>query len=284
MIITSLLFFWLRSGQALKQNNYRRRRGRSQKKLDFGRFIRSLKIVFVITLSILALYLFSQSPFFALQEIEGRGLQRISLSELTKESGLSKGQNLFQVDTDQVKRRLLKDPLIERAEVKRRFPRTIVIEIKERQPRALFLANDTFLVIDRKGYCLDKISSMRSYNLPIITGVRPSTTELGKKVSSSWDMVSILAALDPDVQNFFSEFNIAGKDQLIAYSREGIPILLGSSENLSQKLHVAVSFMESLNSAIPVEYVDIRAVNAPAVKYTRTGGTNGEKLYNTDKT
>ncbi|HHW41542.1 MAG TPA: FtsQ-type POTRA domain-containing protein [Syntrophomonadaceae bacterium] len=268
----------------MKQNTYRRRRGRSRKKLDIRRFAGVLKTVFVITLTIMALYLFSQSPFFALQEIEGKGLQRISLSELTEESGLSKGQNLFRVDTDRVKRRLLKDPLIERAEVKRRLPRTIVIEIKERQPRALFLANDAFLVIDRKGYCLDKISSMRSYNLPIITGIKASTTELGKKVSSSRDMISILAALDPDVQNFFSEFNIAGKEQLIAYSREGIPVLLGSSDNLSQKLHVAVSFMKSLNSAMPVEYVDIRAVNAPAVKYQQIGGTNGEKLYNTDKT
>lgn len=243
-----------------------------------------IRFISVLILGVMAFYLFSQSPFFAVQRIEGKGLQHLSLSGLIQESGLSKGQNIFRIDTAQVRRRLTKDPLIERVEVKRLLPHTIVIEVTERQPRALFLAKDTLLVIDRAGYCLDKISAMRSYNLPVITGIKPGSTELGKRVSSNKEMMSVLAVLDPELQNFFSEFNISGKEQIIAYSRDGVPILLGSSDDLKRKLQVAVSLLENLSSPIPVEYVDVRAVNAPAIKYHQPGGTTGEKLYNTDKT
>lgn len=266
------------------KDSYRRRRKKKHKKLDIKRFAKLIRFISVLILGVMAFYLFSQSPFFAVQRIEGKGLQHLSLSGLIQESGLSKGQNIFRIDTAQVRRRLTKDPLIERVEVKRLLPHTIVIEVTERQPRALFLAKDTLLVIDRAGYCLDKISAMRSYNLPVITGIKPGSTELGKRVSSNKEMMSVLAVLDPELQNFFSEFNISGKEQIIAYSRDGVPILLGSSDDLKRKLQVAVSLLENLSSPIPVEYVDVRAVNAPAIKYHQPGGTTGEKLYNTDKT
>ncbi|MGB9792177.1 MAG: cell division protein FtsQ/DivIB [Thermacetogeniaceae bacterium] len=239
----------------------------------------------MLFLVVLALYYFSQSPLFAVQRIEVEGLQRLTRSELIQESGLSKGQNIFRIDTNQVKKRLQKDPLIEQVAVKRFLPHTVIIRIKERQPRALFLAGSTLLVIDANGYCLDRVSAGRSYDLPVITGLKPSSKELGEKVSSSEDMRLLLAVLTPELQSFFSEFNLSERHRIIAYSREGIPILLGSSEDLEKKIEVAISLLKSITSLPPVEYIDVRAVNAPAVKYrNNVGGTGREKLYNTDKT
>lgn len=263
---------------------YKKKRRRACKKLDIRRFVRIMKLVFMLFLIVMALYYFSQSPLFAVQKIEVEGLQHLTYSELIQESGLNKGQNIFRIDTDQIKKRLLRDPLIEQIAVKRFMPHTIIIKIKERQPRALFLANSTLLVIDANGYCLDRLSAGRSYDLPVITGLKPISIELGERVSTSEEIKLLLAALRPELQSFFSEFNLSEKNRIIAYSREGIPVLLGSTEDLEKKIAVAVSLLKSANSLPPVEYIDVRAVNAPAIKYrNNVAGTKGEKLYNTDK-
>lgn len=257
-------------------SNRRRRRGT----VGLKRLLKALRAVLVSAIAILAVYLFSQSPLFALQDIEGRGLRQLSLPEITRLSGLNLGMNLFQIDTAQVQRRLLKDPLIAQAEVKRRFPHTVIITIKERQPCALFLAGETLLVIDRQGYILDQSTTDRPYNLPIITGPKAVTTRPGQKVCQDRELGNVLTALDSQTQVFFSEFHIAGRDQLVAYSRDGIPVLLGSPEQLKQKLQTAITFLGSLDTSVPVSYVDIRAVNAPAVKYAQRAGNRGENLYN----
>jgi len=254
---------------------------RKYKQQDLHKFLRTLNKILVCTVGVLGLYCFSQSSFFALKNIEVQGLKRLSSAEVTKKSGLSKGRNLFQIDLAQAKKRLLAHPLIERVEVKRHLPQTVLIKLQEREPRALFLIDHNFLVLDQKGFCVDKITSLEPYDLPIITGLTPSSTALGEQVSRNRSLVKVLTALDGDVQSFFSEVNLAVPDHIRGYSREGIPVLLGTPENLPEKFRLAVSFLGSLKNAEAVEYVDIRTVQAPAVKYLENKAQKREKSVST---
>ncbi|MDH7576420.1 MAG: FtsQ-type POTRA domain-containing protein [Bacillota bacterium] len=256
-----------------------RRSRRKNSRQDLRNFLKTLNIILFCAAGVFALYCFSQSPFFALQYLEVEGLKRLSLAEVKRESGLTEGSNLFQIDCAQARKRLLAHPLIEQVEVKRRMPRTVLIKLREREPRACLLVGNQFLILDRKGYCIDKITSLGPYSLPIITGLEPASTALGQQVSRNRALAVVLSALDEDVQSFFSEVNLAVPEQIIAYSREGIPILLGIHENLPEKLRLAVSFMGSLESDEAVEYVDLRAVQAPAVKYRENKAQEDKKFF-----
>ncbi len=251
---------------------------RRNTRLDVRSFLSILEKILICATGVLALYYFSQSPFFALKEIKVQGLKRLSLAEVSRVSGLSKGTNLFRIDLRLVEKRLLAHPLIEQVEVRRRFPRTVLIEISEREPRALLLVNNGFLVLDKKGFCIDKLTSLGSYSLPIITGLKPDSTALGERVSRNGVLAAVLGALEAEVQPFFSEVNLADSDHIIGYSREGIPILLGTSQDLPAKFRLAVSFAGSLKNGQPVEYIDLTAIQAPAVKYLENETGSKEKM------
>jgi cell division protein FtsQ len=124
-----------------------------------------------------------------------------------------------------------------------------------------------WLVLDRNGICIDNPTSPRLFSLPIVTGLTPDTTEPGKQVSTSPALPVVLAALDLSVEDFFSEVDIANPQSLIAYTRDGIPIYLGDSQNLHSKLLAAQSLTVNLSDPGSVAYIDLRSIQAPAVKY-----------------
>ncbi len=237
-----------------------RRRGQKQGKKLAG-------AVLFLAFAAAALYLFGSSPFFALTAVEVRGVRRVSPAEVRSLAGVSEGTNIFAVDLELVRKRLLSHPLLAEARVRRVLPRTLLITVRERTPRALMWGRDSFLVLDARGFCLDKVLSPGSYRLPLVTGLRPEREELGARAISSPVALLVLESLAEDLQPYLSEVNVSDPYHIVAYTREGIPLLLGDTGELEQKLRLAVALREGLGGARRVAYIDVRAVSAPAVKY-----------------
>lgn len=240
---------------------------RRPRKATLRVFLTLFKAILIAAFVVYALYYFSQSSFFALRKIEVRGQNHLTPGEVTAQSGLSDGMNIFQVNLDQARVHLLADPWIAGAVLRRQLPNRVEIAIEERQPSALLITGQYWLVLDRNGVCIDNPTSPRLYSLPIITGLTPDTTEPGKQISASPVLPVVLAALDLSVEDFFSEVDLANPESLIAYTRDGIPIYLGDSQNLHSKLLTAQSLMANLNDPGSVAYIDLRSDQAPAVKY-----------------
>lgn len=245
-------------------------------------FLRRLRMILLAAFIIYACYYFSQSPFFSIQKIEVAGQKHLSATEIISGSGLHTGVNIFQVNLDQAEKRLLANPWIESVAIRRKLPQTIQIAVKERQPSAILLTDQRWLVLDRNGVCIDSVNSLRLYNLPIITGIKPDSTEPGKLASASPLLMPVLTALGLDVENFFSEVNIADGNNLVAYTRDSVPVLLGKCEGLHAKLVTAQSLMVNNSNSGTVMYVDLRSAQAPAVKYLETGNQQNEKLLKGD--
>lgn len=237
------------------------------RKVNRRAYFALLKAILITSFVVYALYYFSQSSFFALRVIEVRGLKHLVSDEVAGESGLIIGANIFRLDLGQAGQRLLTDPWIEGAELRRRFPDRVEIDIRERQPAALLLTGQNWLVLDRNGICIDHAASLGLYDLPIITGLTPDTTDRGGQVSASEALLSVLAAMNLNVENFFSEVDIGNPDNLIAYSRGGIPVLLGRGQDMYSKLLTAQSLMVNIDNPDMIKYIDLRSVQAPAVKY-----------------
>lgn len=242
---------------------------RRPRKANLRGYVNLLKVILIAVFVVYALYYFSQSSFFFLREIEVHGQKHLASAEIGRESGLSAGMNIFQINLDQAKKRLLTNPWIESVDLRRQLPHTVQIIVKERQPSALLydIAGQHWLVLDRNGICIEGVGSLHMYSLPIITGIKPDASDPGKQVSANPLLQPVLAALDPSVENFFSEIDISNGDNLIAYTRDVVPVLLGKCQDLHSKLAVAQSLMANLNNSGTVMYVDIRSAQAPAVKY-----------------
>jgi cell division protein FtsQ len=112
------------------------------------------------------------SPRFAVRAIEARGAIHRSSADLGHLAGIAPGQNIFSVDIETARVRILADPWIEQATVVRRLPSTVVVDVIEREASALVAIGPDLYVVTRAGEPFKKLESSDPYDLPIVTGIR----------------------------------------------------------------------------------------------------------------
>lgn len=112
------------------------------------------------------------SPRFAVTDVEVVGCERLAPDAVSAESGIAAGANVFALDLDAARARILADPWIAEATLARRLPGTILVQITERKAAALVSLGDTFLVTSQ-GEPFKRVDPGDPVDLPLVTGVRP---------------------------------------------------------------------------------------------------------------
>jgi cell division protein FtsQ len=112
------------------------------------------------------------SPRFAVTDVEVVGGERRTPDAVSAESGISVGGNVFALDLDAARARILADPWISEATLARRLPGTILVQITERKPAALVAVGDTLLVTSQ-GEPFKRVEPGDPVDLPLVTGLRP---------------------------------------------------------------------------------------------------------------
>ena len=111
------------------------------------------------------------SPRFAVTEIDVVGHDRRTADAIAVESGVTAGANVFSLDLDGARARILADPWISQATLARRLPGTILIQVTERKPAALVALRDTYLAT-AEGEPFKKLEPGDPIELPLVTGLR----------------------------------------------------------------------------------------------------------------
>jgi cell division protein FtsQ len=117
------------------------------------------------------------SPRFAVTEIVTSGGKRRGPEELASIAGISKGQNVFTVDLDRARARLVADPWIESAELTRQLPGTIYVRVTEREAAGVVaLAGTTTTtegtyLVTRDGAIIKRVEAGDPLDLHVVTGV-----------------------------------------------------------------------------------------------------------------
>jgi cell division protein FtsQ len=112
------------------------------------------------------------SPRFAITEIIVNGGPRRSRDDLTREAGIAIGENVFSIDLDSARARLIADPWISEAALARRLPGTLMLDVSEREAAAIVALGDTYLVA-RDGEIIKRLEPGDPYDFPVITGITP---------------------------------------------------------------------------------------------------------------
>ncbi|MCZ7591978.1 MAG: FtsQ-type POTRA domain-containing protein [Kiritimatiellae bacterium] len=113
--------------------------------------------------------LFAENDRFVIQQIEVTSTGTLSSAHLRQYARVSEGQNLFAVNISQIVRNLERTPRVRRAEVRRKLPDTLVINVQERTPIALIKegAYGRPMPVDGDGHILDPNVGR---GLPLISG------------------------------------------------------------------------------------------------------------------
>jgi cell division protein FtsQ len=110
------------------------------------------------------------SPRFAVSEIVVTGGRLRTADQITDQAGIKKGANVFALDLDVAKHNLLEDPWIFEAQLARRLPGTVYVQVTEREAGALVALGDMYLVA-RDGEIFKRLELGDPIELPIVTGV-----------------------------------------------------------------------------------------------------------------
>jgi cell division protein FtsQ len=100
------------------------------------------------------------------------GAKRISREDIMRIAGVTENSTLFLIDAEGTRARLLKNPWIADAAVRKLYPGRLEIKIEEKQPYAVWQNNGKFSIVSKDGTVIDEISAsdVRNSSLPFVVG------------------------------------------------------------------------------------------------------------------
>ncbi len=107
---------------------------------------------------------------FAVRRVEIRGLQRMERLPVYSVALDQESMAMPLVDLEETRARLIRFGWIKEARVSRRLPDTLVVDIVERQPAAIWQHNRQLSLIDSAGVVLEPVRLDQMPDLPLVIG------------------------------------------------------------------------------------------------------------------
>lgn len=239
--------------------------GKDKRPMSAQGFIGLLLVLVVL----IAGLLFIKSSYFTVGSVVVEGNKYISVEDVYRIADIPDAMNIFSLNTANIKMRLMHDLRIAETDVSRRFPGTIVINIKERKPIAYVASNYGFIEIDKQGVVLAVFKNLKQVNVPMITGIRLENEYIGDKIENPVikNIVNYLSLVDEVTLNQLSEINMKSSEQISAYTINSVHIRLGNSEKLPDKAKLTNEILGELGDKKRViEYIDLNTAS-PVIKF-----------------
>lgn len=237
--------------------------------------IKWLMHILAVLLIAVAGYFFIQSSLFSISLIKVLGTQSVSGEEIVGISGLEKGENIFKINTDSAKEKILTHALVEEVEINKKLPATLEITVRERIPAAFIPAEEGLFQIDLKGNILRKQAVIGSQLLPIITGAElPSGTGVGKRLESDQLQMGLqmIAQMDEQAKEIVAELDVSNPQKLRAYTVQGTEVRLGDAKDFKEKFNKFLQVIkeeEKRGTLDKMEYIDVSFSGRPVVFYRK---------------
>lgn len=219
---------------------------------------RTLYILFLAPLCVLSIltivYLFSKDePLFFLKNVRISGASQLSERDIMGRVTPYLKESLLKVDIVKIKEAITNHPFVREVSVKRAYPFSVVIDVKEKAPSALWVKNDgDVFVLDESGEPYRKMGKGDIKGLFIINAKERA------------DVASIFREV-----NVWSAEGIMKKEKLseVAYNEgnitlfgldDGVEIILGK-EDQKKRLKRAVAVMEDARKrGLLIKCIDAR--------------------------
>ena len=128
------------------------------------RVIRCIKLVFPLIFILIfagCVWILLASPLFLIQNVVLAAHQDI-FNDL---SMLRKRRNLILANKQQLEQEFLKNPYIKSVRITKKLPNTLIVDVNERKPVAVWKVGETTKYVDSEGVVLDELSRFRQLTL-----------------------------------------------------------------------------------------------------------------------
>ncbi len=225
----------------------------------------------VVTLSVVGLafgaLVASRSSLLDVDRIEVYGIDRVSLRETEEVLGFELGSPLLTLNLGSAEDALKTLPWIDDAEVRRSWRGTIEIEVTERYPVAIALAQpDQWVLVDPEGRVLSEPLAVAP-DLPRLSGLR-AAPGLGEFMDAdSGAALAVVRALPSSVHDRAYGVWRDERGELRIGIDDGPTILLGDDDRLRAKVAAAATMLDHLAvEGVDAVHLDVSVPNLPVVR------------------
>jgi cell division protein FtsQ len=232
-------------------------------------------VIYAIVIAIAAGLIMSL-PIWQVKWISIEGAKYVPEEKILSTANVPLEQNIFQIDLDEIKEKLVKFIQFKEVKISRRLPSTIVIRVKEREPFAIVMLKSMPALVDEDGYILAKESLGSSIykvdviKFPVIRGLDGKSLEKGVRLNPAErsfmkDSIKLLSRfMDPSAV----QIEFRKKDDIIIYIEDVLKVRLGDQENLEKKISVLSALVTASKDKLDkVQYIDVRLPDSPVVKF-----------------
>lgn len=132
---------------------------------------------------------------FQVKKVEVVGADRIDRLKVYDIALAQKDRSMAAVDIDDLRHDLMRYGWIKDARVSRRLPDTLVVDIVERTPAAIWQHNNRLSLIDEKGVVLEPVTVATMPDLPLVIGPRANqrSQDLDRLLAEASSLKELLA-------------------------------------------------------------------------------------------
>lgn len=230
---------------------------RRRRRLHWPRLLATLSLL----VALVGLWQLERSPLLRLQRIEVQGGAR----RLATLSGLKLDEPLWSIDLRAAAERLLlRAPYLETAVVRRQWPQTVQIQVRDRVPIADVVGRGgTLYGVDASGRVLGPLS--HPAGLPVLGGVPESLVERYRDLKG--DRVHLALALTADLAaQHFRVSQVVAASPLAVYLSGGTEVLWPQGTNVAGTLRDLQAILRALaNKGAVAASIDLRVADRPLV-------------------
>ena len=225
----------------------KKRRKSKKKKINKKILVFFSIIILVAIIVVLAL----TAPIFNITKIEINGNEKVSKDTIIALSGIKMGENIFRFNNNMIQN-VKQNTYIEKVEIQRKMPGTVVISVKERKIKYQINLINSYVYLDKNGYLLE--NSAERKNVPVIVGFSIKEDEmLNEKRLKDNDLEKLAnvakiieAAKAINIDNLITEVNVEDKNNTILYlESKSKKINVGDTTNLTNKMLYVQKILEN---------------------------------------
>ena len=221
----------------------------------------TLVLLTVVVIAALVLGMKLLTRQFSLEKIIITGNYHLDQEDIVKSMNIKKGKPLLDIRSADINEKLKENPWIKSAALKKQFPGTLLIKIKEAVPIALLSIKKKLYIIDDDGKILERIKGETIPFLPVIKEISPKNK---KDIGEALKLIALL-----------SEKNILSGSESIEIGTESYGLFMNMDSELikigygdySAKFERWIELEPEIRKrGVPIKYIDLRFKDSVIIK------------------
>jgi len=233
-----------------------------------GAAIRVLIVILAAALVSALIWLLLFSSVFRLETSQisvSGGNEWVSEKDVLDIANQQSGKSLFLVSADKVSSQLKNIPGVTQANVVKRYPRSLEIDINAQQPAAMLKEPDgTLVAVDRKARVLNAVGKASMKGIPVI---EVSSVDNGLNSRAVKEALTILGGLPDTMRTVITKVSAKTQDSITTELSSGKYVVVwGDSSELKLKSAIVDKLLSDPSLIGDKHQIDVSAPSRPIIK------------------